>query len=655
MSEKILLVDDEPNLLESFVRQLRRQFDLAVTTKPARALEMIRDEPFAVVVADYRMPVMDGIELLAKIRVLSPKTVRIMLTGNADQGLAVEAINNGRIFRFLNKPCSTENLIAALNDAIAQYRLATAETELLERTLTGVVKLLTDLLSFVSPETFNFAIKVRDAVRELGRSLEQTVRWELELAALLSPIGFVTLPAHILEKLNADDPLSAEEADLIARMPEIGSSLLANIPRLERISNIVRYQDKRFDGGGQPQDAISGNAIPVGARMLKLCKDAVRISSPERTLAEAIDIVRQREGWYDPVILELARNQFPEKESKSVEAANSRHSSVRDLVSGEVILCDIETVHGLLVVTAGRVISPALLERLKNYHSTVGLKEPIMITASPPPVDFGRAKFTPMVRFLTFSDGVVACCPSLLVIYSCIRLLSCPALPKGCAASCVCFPERGRILQRFRKWFSARCRLRWECCFTPMFEGLFPQRKMSTLRKLFAAFAALLCLSVVAPANTAASFTADDAPTSRTYSAESFVAAYGSMLVFQTPRGLDFVSMSDLSLTGNAIAVKHVDLTTVMPKFLGQSVSLVTGPLVDHGRLLFLATSSLEEAKAESSTAVVEDQKFTTSYHDKEGFEHKVETPRRPRESVRDWVERHQEALAAYRTAFPPA
>src|SRR5205085_9651219 len=94
-------------------------------------------QSYAVVVADMRMPKMDGVELLSRLRTLTPTTVRIMLTGNADQQTAIDAVNEGHIFRFLNKPCPPETLEKTLRAALNQHHLITAEKELLELTLTG--------------------------------------------------------------------------------------------------------------------------------------------------------------------------------------------------------------------------------------------------------------------------------------------------------------------------------------------------------------------------------------------------------------------------------------------------------------------------------------------------------------------------------------
>lgn len=124
MSERILLVDDEPFVLSGYRRGLGRQYDLDTAGSGAEALDKFRQqsEPYAVVVSDMRMPEMDGVELLRQLSESHPNTVRIMLTGNAEQAAAIEAVNRGHVFKFLTKPCSSADLKQALEEALQHYR-----------------------------------------------------------------------------------------------------------------------------------------------------------------------------------------------------------------------------------------------------------------------------------------------------------------------------------------------------------------------------------------------------------------------------------------------------------------------------------------------------------------------------------------------------
>ena len=143
MTEKILFVDDEPNILQAIQRQLRSRFDVETAVSGDEALRILKEKgPFAVIVSDMRMPGMNGVELLTRVRDSYPETVRLMLTGNADQGTAMEAVNNGQIFRFLTKPCPQATLVVSVALAQRQHRLIMAEKEMLQKTLMGSVTVL---------------------------------------------------------------------------------------------------------------------------------------------------------------------------------------------------------------------------------------------------------------------------------------------------------------------------------------------------------------------------------------------------------------------------------------------------------------------------------------------------------------------------------
>ena len=125
MTERILLVDDEPLILSGYRRGLGKQFSIDTATSGAEALELFDrtgDNPYAVVVSDMRMPEMDGVELLKRLTVSHPQAIRIMLTGNSDQQTTMDAVNQGHVFKFLTKPCSASALREALDEALVQYR-----------------------------------------------------------------------------------------------------------------------------------------------------------------------------------------------------------------------------------------------------------------------------------------------------------------------------------------------------------------------------------------------------------------------------------------------------------------------------------------------------------------------------------------------------
>jgi response regulator RpfG family c-di-GMP phosphodiesterase len=382
--KKILFVDDEPNVLSAIQRQLHQKFDVQTAVGPLAGLEALqRERDLAVVVADMGMPKMNGVEFLARARELAPNTVRVMLTGYFNQSTAVEAINQGSIFRFLNKPCSTEKLVQTLEAAVAQHNLIIAERDLLENTLGGCLKVLSEILSLAEPKTFGQAEALRDAVRLLANSLNIAPTWDLEAAALLAQIGSVTLPLELILKSRQGLPLSAAEKEVFDNIPAAGSCLLAQIPRLEEVSRIILYQNKNFDGSGFPEDGVAGEAIPRGARMLKVLVDIARLESGGLDRPAALGQMRSRAGWYDLRLLDaLERSPDAAANPVSNPALSATGVAFADLRVGHVLRGNLETRDNMLLVTAGNKITPMLLHRLRNFSSLYGIQEPIYIEDS---------------------------------------------------------------------------------------------------------------------------------------------------------------------------------------------------------------------------------------------------------------------------------
>jgi len=205
----ILCVDDEPKVLEGLVLNLRRHYRVSTANNGQGGLAIVDGtDPPAVVVSDMRMPEMDGAAFLSQVKERSPDTVRLLLTGQADLESAIAAVNHGQVFRFLTKPCAPPTLLTAIEAAVAQHRLITAERELLEKTLRGSIKALTEILSLASPLIFGRATRLKQHATELVAGLGVPFSWQLEVAVMLSQIGCIVLTAENNEKLYYGKPLS---------------------------------------------------------------------------------------------------------------------------------------------------------------------------------------------------------------------------------------------------------------------------------------------------------------------------------------------------------------------------------------------------------------------------------------------------------------
>lgn len=372
---KILCVDDEPNVLEGLKRQLYSTYDVTTAQSGASGLEIIKSQgPFAVVVSDMRMPHMDGATFLKNVKDEAPDIVRLLLTGQTDLDSAIRAVNDGHIFRFLTKPCSQETMNSALKAASDQYRLITAEKVLLEDTLQGSIKTLTEILAIANPEAFTRTNRITHYVTKLISVLNIEEKWAIQISGMLSQIGSMTLPPQTITKIFQGDLLTGEEQSMVDRIPQVVDDLLANIPRLEPVRQILIYAGKNFDGTGLPKDSIKESAIPMGARIIKIVRDFVMLESRGHPASYALDIMVNQKGYYDSAVLKTFSALFG-----SITHQKIQDLSIKALRPGMVLSESIQMNNGNILVGEGTEITLVLLERIKNFSLSIGIKEPIRI------------------------------------------------------------------------------------------------------------------------------------------------------------------------------------------------------------------------------------------------------------------------------------
>ncbi len=382
MTEKLLFIDDEKNVLTAIQRQLRKDFDIVTAIGGEEALAAVSSSgPFAVAICDMRMPGMDGVATLRQIAKKSPDTVRMMLTGNADQETAVEAINQGQIFRFLNKPCPEDILRNALHDALRQHELITAEKTLLQHTLAGSVKVLMDVLSLIDPMAFGQATRIREWSRQLAPKLDLKSTWDLDMAATFVPLGLVAVPPDILAKQRNGKSLTQSEREVLDSAPGTGRRLISNIPRLSGVADMVYYQNKAFSGDGYPFDENkAGKDIPYGARILKVLTDLSKFTSGSRPTAKEVAKLQSQADQYDPKILEAVFDLWGEA-SAGVEAQGGvkKEVTLTLLMPGDRLLSDVHLKNGNLLLSAGNTVTSAHIERMRSLHKLTGIAEPIKV------------------------------------------------------------------------------------------------------------------------------------------------------------------------------------------------------------------------------------------------------------------------------------
>lgn len=374
---KVMCVDDDPNVLEALVENLELHFDVHATTNPRQALETLSgDDTFAVVLSDMRMPEMNGATLLGHLHRRAPCTVRMLLTGYSEIDAAIAAINEGHIFRFLTKPCPPHQLLAAFEAAVQQYNLVMAEKVLLEQTLRGSIQTLTDVLALTNPQAFGCAGRIKLHAGKLADKFGLSVRWQLEVAAMLSQLACITLPPETVDKVYAGKLLTGPEKEMVTRLPKVTEQLLGHIPRLEDVRAILANFPKPFREAAGNAVGYEADPVRMGALILRVAVDFDALERQGLSPTLALDSMRGRPDAYAPEVLEALRAIH-----EAASQADILEIAVEQLKVGMVFADDVRLQTGTLLVARGYETSASLVERIRNFPAGA-VKGPLRVRAT---------------------------------------------------------------------------------------------------------------------------------------------------------------------------------------------------------------------------------------------------------------------------------
>jgi putative two-component system response regulator len=305
MDNTILLVV-EANTLDALARLfLNRDVRVLRAGNGEEAIGIVRREPVAVVVSDDLLPGTRGVDLLSRVRDLSPDTVRVLLTETADLPAANKAIARGEVSRFQGKPWVDEEIVRTVEEGLWRYRMVRSLRHGDEATLHSIA----ETIELRDPYTRGhcdrmaaFALKIAE-----GLSLPEETRRAIRLGSWLHDCGKINVPEAIL---NRPGKLSTADFEVIRKHPEWGAEVgrLANLP--EEVINIILYHHERFDGRGYPTGA-KGTEIPLEARIIAVADifDAMSSDRPYAKGYEREEVMRVmgvlRGAALDPELVDI--------------------------------------------------------------------------------------------------------------------------------------------------------------------------------------------------------------------------------------------------------------------------------------------------------------------------------------------------------------
>ncbi|MES2091385.1 MAG: HD domain-containing phosphohydrolase [Pseudomonadota bacterium] len=406
----LLCVDDEPNILSAMKRLFRGTgYQIFTAESGALALELLERESVDLIISDMRMPMMDGAQLLEKVRGRWPHITRLLLTGYADVTSTIAAINQGQIQRYITKPWNDDELLliarqaferlsleddkrrlealahrqneelkalnASLEDKVEQRTADLSKAnDRLKKTYLTSIKAFSGLIEQRGDALVGHARRVADIARRVAQSLglEELEARDVFIAALLHDIGQIGLSDVILAK--PVPRMTPEELHRYRLHPIVGEQTLMSLDDMQSVAALIRSHHERFDGQGFP-DGLKGEAIPMGARILFLAEtyddlQTGHLGSTGLSASQARTLLSRGGGTqFDPFVLEAFLALFV-----SVAPVSSRPLSLttQELKAGMVLAKDFMSEEGVVLLAADHVLSTDLIARVRAYEKRCG-------------------------------------------------------------------------------------------------------------------------------------------------------------------------------------------------------------------------------------------------------------------------------------------
>ena len=401
---KIIFIDDEESILSAFRRLLRREpYDVLVTSSPEQVFDWVKQNTISVVISDQRMPVMEGVAVLSRVRELSPDTVRVMLTGYADMQAAVDAINNGNVYRFLAKPWNEIELKGAIKQAEEQFSLILENRRLqtltihqndqlfrmneelekrvdartqevqslnqkLEQSFLECVKVMGGLVEYSGSLPAGHPKRVARLAGEMARHLKLPTKeaFDIQVAGYLHDIGKIGL-----------------KTDEMKEHPVRGARITGLVPTLGTVSKIILHHHERPDGKGYPA-GLKADAIPLGSMLISLAdaydqllyvSETTDVNTPQNAVQA---LMARAVEEFTPDALQALREVLESRGEFSSEHSE-KEIDLYDLREGMVTAKPIFFQDGRQVIGANERLNSEILSRLWKKHLTTPVTNEVFV------------------------------------------------------------------------------------------------------------------------------------------------------------------------------------------------------------------------------------------------------------------------------------
>ncbi|MEP6836019.1 MAG: response regulator [Gemmatimonas sp.] len=357
----VLCVDDDERLLAGLVLRLRRSFSVVTASSATEALSHLRfSRPFAVVISDMRMPNVDGATFLSAMRKVSPETTRLLLTGEADVRSAIAAVNDGEIFRFLQKPVETPFLIQTLNECVARHEAMVNERIGTEQALRTITELLAIPLGLQTPALAAEATRIRRMIVEVAESACKQEGWLAELASVLLHVALSTVPLELSARWRSRGKLTVDERR------KIGAAVQQLIVILQPVTKAGAVCDALLSITPTESRDSHWRVSPTAGAVMRLLTLVMRFDAEllqGQSPTAAISTLRRDANAEDlPIVHALAKLRAESCQSGTI---------LSEVQLGQRIVSDVRLSNGVLFLPGGHDVTPATLEKIRGGGAEV--------------------------------------------------------------------------------------------------------------------------------------------------------------------------------------------------------------------------------------------------------------------------------------------
>jgi len=380
---RILLVEDGDDDAELISRMLMAQGDqdkpeLQRATRLTQALDLLASRSFGAVLLDLGLPDASGLQALDAILRLKSGVAVILLTGLSERELGLEAVQRGAQDYLVKGHITGALLERSIRYGRERARILNEQREFLERTLRGSVDALVSVLALADPAAFGRATRIKRYAQEMAEAVQMREQWPIEVAAVVSQLGWIQMPPETCQKAFRGEELSAEEQELVNRVPCVALDLLEGIPHLDPVTDVLAHLVALRTQGPAPSKPDSWTEASRGARIVQMCLEYDALECARRSAKQALLELRGQWNERDPALFRT----FARLRLESGANDRSRPLPIQSILPGMILDEDVLTKDGRLLVTRGQEVTKTLLSRLHAYAHAGDLRGPILASSA---------------------------------------------------------------------------------------------------------------------------------------------------------------------------------------------------------------------------------------------------------------------------------